>query len=387
MSVPTKEDIRSLSSAAEFPCISIFFPTIKAGPQTQQNHIRMKNLLRQAETQLEAQGVDEAQRDKLLQPGWAMVEDQDFWQHQSDGLAVFLGPQVQKRYRVPRSLEELVVVGERWHITPLLPLLSGDGHFYILALSQNRVRLMEANRESAREIDLRDIPESLADALGYDLTQRTLQFHTGAPTNRGGNGGSRRAMFHGHGAGNEDNKEEISRFCHRVDDGVRKLLKDTRTPMVLAAVDYLIPIYREASKYPNLIAGGVEGNPDDSSAEELQAKAWKLVEPYFLEEQEQAAQRFSERASTGQGSHNLQEVVLAAVDGRVETLFVAVDEHRWGHLDVQDRAVRLDEAANGENEDLIDRAALECLLHGGSVYATARQRVPDGASVAALYRF
>lgn len=386
MSVPTQEDIRSLSSAAEFPCVSIFLPTIKAGPQTQQNPIRMKNLLREADGQLEAQGVDEDQRAELLKPGWEMVDDLDFWQHQSDGLAVFLGPETRELYRVPLSLEELATVGERWHIKPLLPLLSGDGNFYILALSQNRVRLLEANRQGAREMDLRDIPESLADALGYDLTERSLQFHTGtAPV--GGAGGGRRAIYHGHGAGTDDNKDEISRFCHRVDDGIRHLIKDTRTPLILAAVDYVIPIYREASKYPNLLAEGVEGNPDDASAEELQAKAWKIAGPYFQTEQEEAANRYQERASAGQGSNNLQEVLLAAVDGRVDTLFVAVDEHRWGHLNLEDREVRLDEAASGENEDLIDRAALESLLHGSSVFAVKRDQMPDGAAIAAIYRF
>lgn len=386
MSVPTKEEIRSLNAAAEFPCVSIYLPTYKAGPETQQNPIRMKNLVRRAEEQLAAQGVDEEQIKRLLKPGWEMVDDLDFWQHQSDGLAVFLGPGTQQRYRVPRTLEELVVVGDRWHVTPLLPLLSGDGHFFILALSQNRVRLIEANRESAREVDLHDIPESLADALGYDLTERSLQFHTGtAPAS--GNGGGRRAIYHGHGAGEDDSKEEIARFFHRVDDGLRRLLKDNKTPMVIAAVDYLIPIFREVSKYPNLVEGGVEGNPDGASVDELKSKAWEIVGPRFQREQEEAAERYRERASAGQGSQDLEEVLLAAVDGRVDTLFVAVDEHRWGQLDLGSREIKVDEQAGPENEDLIDRAALECLLHGGMVYAVDRQQVPDGAPVAALYRF
>lgn len=386
MSVPTKEDIRNLNAAARFPCISIFLPTFRAGAETQQNPIRMKNLLRQAEEQLALLKIDETEVKKLLQPGWEMVEDHDFWQHQSEGLAVFLGPEQYWRYRVPRSFEELVVVGSRWHVTPLLPLLSGDGNFYVLALSQNRVRLLEANRQAAREIDLRDIPESLADALGYDLTQQTLQFHTAGAPNRA-NGGSRRGLFHGHGAGGEDAKSEIARFFHLVDEGLLKLLKDHHTPMVVAAVDYLIPIYREVSKYAGLMPQGVEGNPDGSSAEELRTKAWPIVEPLFLAEQEEASKRFFERASAGQGSQDLEEVVMAAVDGRIDTLFVAVGEHRWGQLDQQQRSVSLTQDEGPEDEDLIDRAALECLLHGGRVFAVDRAQVPDGGTLAALFRF
>ncbi|MCB1055502.1 MAG: hypothetical protein KDD11_08310 [Acidobacteria bacterium] len=386
MSVPSQADIRNLNRAAEFPCISIYLPTFRAGAETQQNPIRMKNLLRQAQTQLEVLGLDEIAIKKLLRPGWEMVEDHDFWQHQSEGLAVFLGPDRHWRYRVPRSFEELVFVGSRWHVAPLLPLLSGDGNFYVLALSQNRVRLLEANRHAAREVDLRDIPESLSDALGYDLTEQTLQFHTaGSPSRTGGTG--RRGLFHGHGAGDEDQKGEIARFFHLVDEGLAKLLKDPQAPLVLAAVDYLIPIYREVSKYPRLVAQGVEGNPDGASAEELRAKAWPLVEPLFLAEQEEASERFFERAAMGQGSQDFEEVLLAAVDGRVDTLFVAVDEHRWGRLDPARRHVQLAGVEDPESEDLVDRAALECLLHGGRVFAVERARVPDGGPVAALFRF
>ena len=40
-----------------------------------------------------------------------------------------------------------------------------DGIFYVLALSQNEVRLLQATRHSVREIDLTGVPQSMAEAL------------------------------------------------------------------------------------------------------------------------------------------------------------------------------------------------------------------------------
>jgi hypothetical protein len=48
---------------------------------------------------------------------------------------------------------------------------------------------------------LEDVPTSIAEALKYDDPEKNLQFHTGTT---GGGGGERSAMFHGQGAGNDE---------------------------------------------------------------------------------------------------------------------------------------------------------------------------------------
>lgn len=384
MSILNREELQSLARLSGGPHVSIYLPTHRAGAQVQQNPIRFKNLLREAEDRLLEQGHGEGQVAEILEPARATLNDSQYWQHQSDGLAVFLGPGLCRRFRVPVSFEELVLVGERFHLTPLLPFLTGDGRFYLLAVSQKRVRLFEGSRDSVREIDLRDIPESLTEALGYDWEERTLQFHTGAS---GAGQGKRRAMFHGHGVGADESKDEITRFLQLVDSGVSRLLADPQAPLVVAAVDYLIAIYREVSHYPNLLDKGLEGNPDVLSAEELHGKAWELVEPLFHQGEKAAAERFQELLGTGRASHELEQVIPAAVDGRVDTLFVAVGAHEWGRFDPDVRRIEVGDGPNGGNEDLLDRAALESLLHGATVYAVDPGQVPGHGPVAAVFRY
>jgi hypothetical protein len=59
---------------------------------------------------------------------------------------LFLSPGAFHSYRLPLSFGELAVISDRYHLKPLLPLLAGDGSFYVLALSQNEVRLLGASR-------------------------------------------------------------------------------------------------------------------------------------------------------------------------------------------------------------------------------------------------
>lgn len=90
------------------------------------------------------------------------------------------------------TLPTLAVATDRFHLKPLLQLLSGDGQFYILALSQNQVRLFQGNRYHVSGVELTDLPTSMAEALQLDNPQQNLQFHTG--TSQGGGGD--RATFH-----------------------------------------------------------------------------------------------------------------------------------------------------------------------------------------------
>ncbi len=379
----SRGDLEALMQRREGACVSLYAPMVKAGAETQQNAIRFKNLVRKAGDALEAHGLSPKQAEAQLAPAAALIDDTPFWQHQGEGLAMFLADGFSRRYRVPIEVRELVVVEERFHLKPLLPLLSGDGRFHILALSQKRARLFEATRHSVREMDLGDLPTSLNEAVGYQVEETHIQFHTGTRTSRPGDS----PVYHGQGGGEDDAKLEIRKFFSLLDRGICSRIADRSAPLVLAGVEFLFPIYRQASSHPELIEGGVAGNPDELTAEELHEKAWPLVEPVFTRSQESAADRFGALAGTGQASSQLEEVITAAVDGRVETLFVALGTRRWGSFDPDGRKVELADQGGPGHEDLVDFAAIQTLLKGGQVFAVQPEQVPEQAPMAAVYRY
>jgi hypothetical protein len=381
----SRDDLKNMSEKRDGWHVSIFMPTHRAGPETQQDPIRLKNLLGQAEERLVAAGLRPPEAQARLEPASKLVQDGLFWQRQSDGLALFVSRDIDRHYRLPFHFEELVVVTERFHIKPLLPLLSGDGRFYVLALSQGEARLLQGTRYGVSELDLEGVPTSLAKALYFDDPERRLQFHTASGPS--GGRGSRPAMFHGQGAPSQDQKDDILRYFQKLDTGVQEWLAGEQAPLVLAGVDYLFPLCREANTHPHLLEEGIEGNPDNLSAQELHQQAWTIVQPCFLEEQEVAAQRYRQAADTEGASDNLSEIVPAAYHGRVETLFVALGLQHWGTFDPATNEVRIHQDAKACDQDLADLAAVQTFLHSGSVYAVEPEQMPTEASLAALFRY
>lgn len=362
--------------------VSIFMPTYKATTEIRQNPIRLKNLLHKAEENLAAVFPRPVEARKFLTPVQQLLNDEFFWQHPGDGLAVFLSQDRLLSYHLPLKFEELVVVGNRFHIKPLLPLFSGDGRFYVLALSQNDVKLLQCTRYGAKEIDLVGIvPLSLAEVLKFDGPERMLQSHSGAAGK-----GKESGVFHGQGVGDVA-KKNILHFFQQVDRGLHhEILKEERAPLVVAGVNYLHPIYKEANTYQHLFDKGINGNPEGLSSEELHKRAWTLVQPHFDQKQAEAISEYRQLIGSGHTSNSIGEIVPNAYSGLVELLFVALDQQKWGTFDSGSNAVKLHEKAEPGDEDLLDFAAAHTLIHRGVVYTVKPEQIPGGLPLAAVFR-
>ncbi len=55
----SQDELKNLIEVTQAPCISIYIPTQKAGPEVRQNPIRFKNLMREAEEHLHKMGLDQ----------------------------------------------------------------------------------------------------------------------------------------------------------------------------------------------------------------------------------------------------------------------------------------------------------------------------------------
>ncbi|MBD2665621.1 hypothetical protein B6N60_03512 [Richelia sinica FACHB-800] len=383
--------IAELETLAKQPgevCVSIFLPTCHAGMDTQQNPIRFKNLIREAEERLIEHGWRSEDAKNLLEPV-RELDEYEFWQHQSNGLAIFRSQDFFQYYSLPVDFTELVSVSNHFYLKPLFPFFQSDGHFYVLALSHNLIRLLEGTHHHIEEIDLTGVLPSLEAVLRFEEPERQTPSHTGTP---GATGGRRAApggvtVFHGHGAGDEDEKENLSIYFHRVNEALQELLKAEHAPLVLAGVEYLLPIYREANTYPDLVDAGITGNPELLSPEELHTQAWEIVEPLFLQAQQDAINQYRELLGTGKASNQITETIPAACQGRVDKLIVALGQQQWGTFDSDTQTVQVHPNAEPNDEELLDFAATQTILNGGIVYAVESAEMPDDIPLAAVFRY
>jgi hypothetical protein len=352
----SRAELRRLAAAGG-PCVSLFLPTARFGPETLSGPSRLRGLLSDATTQLADRGVSAKEAEGMLAPARELVDDEPFWQRLSDGLALYCAHGVSARFRVPVAFTEEVAVGEAFRIRPLLPVSAADGLFHILALAQKSVRVLAGTRLTVGEVSVPGLPGSMAEAIPQEEMQRYGQSHSV---------GSTGTKFHGQGNEADYDKVALERYFRAVDGPLVARLGSSNgdVPLVLACVGYYAPIYRQVSRYPAVWPKAVEGNPEELTPARLHDAAWPLVEEHFADRGREWLERYHHQMGTGRTATGSAEVLAAARDGRVDTML-------------------LDAAA--EDGSALDEAVAAAVRHDGRVVSLPGTDL--GAEPAALLRW
>lgn len=379
----TEDELYRLMNHEGELCVSMYMPTHRAWPESHKNPIRFKNMVKSMESSLREHGLSGGRLESFMEP-LEKLNDPYYWEHQFEGLAVFLAEDFFEHYRLPRRFDELLVTGESFHLKPLLPLATNSRDFYLLRLSQQMVKLYACNIYGANEVFLEDAPENLESALWSDDPEKQLQFHSSAPSPVSAD---RAAIFHGQGVGKDDKKNRVERFLRKVVAAVDDNLSDKKNPLVLAAAEPLLSIYRDLSEYPYIAARSIQGNPEDLSIIELHKKALEVVEPEIQGNLDKVRQGYLRLAGTDKASEDLREIVLASIEGRVDTLFASVERNVWGRVNEDSGAVEIRETRGPGDRDLVDMAAINTLKKGGTVHSFEDGEVHEENPLAAVFRY
>lgn len=375
------DTLRDLVELETKLCASLYMPLHPGVPHRRQDAVRFKNLVAQAKAGLAKQGST-AEAKRILSP---LVEQPDGVLANRGGFrgfACFAAEDYFRAFLLPTEVAEACVVGDRFAISPLLPLMHYDGRFFVLALSQNEVHLYETTRHTIGEWDLPAIKAPVAD----DPDPQMQHFSYRSPSQGRGNTGE--TMFHGQGASGDRDKSDVLEYCRAVDRSVCTALAGQSAPLALACVESLAPVYAKANNYPHLVVGCIAGNHDRAQRDELHAAAWAMVEPHFEQLRQQALANFERVRGGDLAEVNPNHIATAAEQGRIATLLVHDELCRAAGTNHREasRQTPADGMSAPELVRAIESAAAQTILHGGEVVALADTPTEE-SPVAAVLRY
>jgi Bacterial archaeo-eukaryotic release factor family 11 len=364
--IPTRTQIDQLLVSREPSSVSIYVPTDPASDGTAER-IEFRNLAAEAVGQLRAVEAPAADVAMIEEELAALGEDQEFWLYQARSLAVFATPQSTRTFRLANRLVAIVEVSDRFHVKPLLRAQTFPQAAFVLALAQGSVRLVEVEPDiPPSEVRVPDLPTDVASATGRaSITDRS-------PVRRI--------------QGSEGQKVRMRSYARQIDQALRPILNGLDVPLILAAGEPLVSVFRSVNSYPHLVEATIAGNPETASDADLAAAARLVLDELYAAELSRLKEVFGLRVGQGRANSDIAEVARAATYGAVDTLLVDIDAVVPGSVDEETGEVRFGETG-ADTYGVVDEIARRVWLTGGRVLAVRADDIPGDTEVAALLRY
>lgn len=378
----TRQEIVELGQTSSDPAVSIYVPTARTGPEVMQSRIKLKNLITQAENHLVDRGLRRTLAIDLLKSAAGLDQDEDFWNKRLDSVALFIGPSLFKAYHLPFTSPEFIEVSNRFNVRPLADVLTKCLCYYVLALDKNNVRLVHFDYGQPQEVHVPNMPLSIDEFIKLEYAAKDLQFHSAG---RAGQVGG--VISHVAGDQGVDPKDRLHRFCLAIGHAVEKRLANSKEPLALVGTEENQAFYRAVSRYPHLLEKGAVQTPKMLNGNGLREAVAPIIREFEDKPRVAAAAHFSEMAGTGLTSEQLEDILPAAQDGKVDVLFIRSQATAWGVYTPETHELRIHEKPGVGDVELINQAALATLHNSGVVYPAGAAQPAFTGPVAAIYRY
>jgi hypothetical protein len=376
-------DIRQVISGDVGTKVTLQMPAHMAGREVQQDPTRLKNLVEKAIELLDDWPV--ANPLEFMSSARDRIHDSVFWQHQGNGLVVLIDEQQTRWYRLPQSLGELVVVGDDFHVGSLVAQAASQRRFWTLSLDWDQARLFHGTQESLEEIRDDDFPARMDQIVTprdtvEQLQRRSYRMPGQAARREGG------AVLHGQGEGEGKIAADRELYLMRVGSHLEHAMYNAEAPWVLlATAEVRGHFLAQTDLEPTAFS---DGSPTHLDEDAIRSQSVSLLTHIFERDHEQLREDFGMQASRGLGSEDIEDILRAALAGRVDTLYFDPSAQLWGRYDAPDDEVRRDRERRGDSTDLINTAIVTALRTGSRMAPLPQAQMPTETSpIAATFRY
>ena len=386
MKTLSHNELKSLAELEQGPCVSIYLPRHQAVSEHGEDAIHLRNLLDEAENLLQQRGLGSVETRKFLEAGRQIQNDATFWERgPAQGLCLLLAPGVTHQFDLDFQSPKMLSVDDAFYISPLFYKAFEDDNFHLLAICPKSVRLFHHQKGTFSQLDLPDhIPTNLEEISSESQVEESFQHHTASSNNTGGD---KTGIQHGHGLTKEQNEKLLSDYFQLLAKQLEKHLNHDSTPIILVAAEKQQSLFRKHFHSKNLLADRIPTSPDRLGDQELLELALPLVEQFSKESLNKALQQYKKHLGTARISHQLEEILKAAGEGRVEALFTPLGQELWGKVPNDGELAKTNSQPEAGDTPLLNCAVRHTFKHGGTPYIIDNQDMPEDQPMLAYFRW
>jgi hypothetical protein len=286
--------LKELKDIISESCVTIILNTHRTSPDNKKDSLTLKNLIKEAEERLFA---DEKKRDaKQLVERLKDLESKIDHNHNLESLILFVNEDVAEYTRLPIAVEERVIIDNTFATRDLVRAMHFETNYYVLVLSQQKVRLIEA------------FNDKVVYEIGNPFPMENTQFYS---TNKAElSNASRQTNL-------------IAEFFNRVDKEVNQIRKENPLPVLICTEESNYHEYLKiADQKQSVFDAYLNKNRVDEKGHAIVTEAWKIVQDYTIEKNNARKIELQKAVSQNKFLSDTNEIWQAIKQGRIQTLFI-----------------------------------------------------------------
>ena len=277
-------------------CITLILNTHRTLPENQKDAIVLKNSLKEAEERL-MKSLEKNKAQEIAEHLTKLAATIDH-SHNLESLILFVNveKQIAEFIRLPIAVVDRVIIGDTFATRDLLRAIHLTSTYYVLVLSQQKVRLIQAMNDNV-------ILE-----FGNPFPIENKEFHT-------------TSAIEGSDAGRKTNL--IAEFFNRIDKEVNKIRKENPLPVLICTEEGNFHEYLKiADEQESIIENYLNGNRLEEKADAIVKEAWPIIKERTEKRNSDLKKELDQALGGGRFLSDVNEIMTAIKEGKVQTIFV-----------------------------------------------------------------
>lgn len=275
---------------------SIYIPTNPHA--SKQDNTRLKNALQIIRN--DSSYDDRELGDSMQKIYDDLIDNDEFWNYQDYGLAVFFDRDGYKYFHMPYEITEAEYLLDHYVVSPLALVASADTGFYVLDVNFTSPRLLNGARGVMQEIENTAMPKSFDQVI-------------------------KRTAYKNHSLGGEDNalNEDEKKYLSLVARAFDEQAEYSGRALLLAGTSNRTGVIRGLIQHEHVLRDTLVGSYEKATTEKLYQDSVEVVKAVLRKERDSVVQTLDSTPPELVVS-GTKEITEAAARGRVETTIMPV---------------------------------------------------------------
>lgn len=288
-----KDILNKVKEIKSEACITIALNTHRTKPDYLKDEIVLKNLVKEAEQRIST--IKDSNKAKAINDNLKNLVNRIDFSTNLESLSLFVNENTAEFVSLPINVENRVVLDNSFAIRDLYRALHEQTGYYILVLSRENAKLIEAYNDKVITEIKNNFPIE-NDSL-YTTSKHKLTMARG-----------------------QDNY--IEEFFHRVDKALNSFLGTRNAPIVVATEERNYHHYLKVAQKKELILAHLNKNRDNEKLHHIVSEAWPLLNSAIKERQQERISELKKAENNGNFFTEINDIWRAVQEGRGRTLFV-----------------------------------------------------------------